>query len=470
MSQKKETTVLVLSLIITLAAVSAGFWWLTNNSGIKLGNLFKTDSSISEPNKDKSVEDRISLGDKILISGISSPPKQAGVEAIASKNYQSAIANFQAAIKVNRNDPEALIFLNNARIENKKSYTIAVLVPIGSDVNSSLEMLRGVAQAQNEINSSGGVKGVSLKVAIANDENNPEIAKKIATTLVQNSEVLGVVGAYASDVTLAAGSVFQSGQLVAISPTSTSVKLSSFGSYIFRTVPSDYVAARALANYMVTKLKQQNVAVFFNSKSSYSQSLKSEFVTAVSLSGGQVKSEFDLSQPNFSAAKSIEQATKQQVKVLMLASNTDTLDKALQVVQINRKQLALLAGDDAYTPKTLEVGGESAVGMVVAVPWHIDAQPNSVFARTSRSLWDGATVNWRTALAYDATEALIKAIERNPTRTGIQQALSSPDFSPTGASGSIGFLASGDRNSSVQLVKIVPGNRSGTGYDFVPVP
>lgn len=221
---------------------------------------------------------------------------------------------------------------------------------------------------------------------------------------------------------------------------------------------------------MITKLKQQNVAVFFNSKSSYSQSLKSEFVTAVSLSGGQVKSEFDLSQPNFSAAKSIEQATKQQVKVLMLASNTDTLDKALQVVQINRKQLALLAGDDAYTPKTLEVGGESAVGMVVAVPWHIDAQPNSVFARTSRSLWDGATVNWRTALAYDATEALIKAIERNPTRTGIQQALSSPDFSPTGASGSIRFLASGDRNSSVQLVKIVPGNRSGTGYDFVPVP
>ncbi|HEY9691749.1 MAG TPA: ABC transporter substrate-binding protein [Oculatellaceae cyanobacterium] len=469
MSQKNETTVLVLSLLITLAAVGAGFWWLTNKSGINLGNLIKTGSPISESSQDKSVEDRISFGDKILITGISSPPKQAGVDAIASKNYQSAVANFQAAIKVNRNDPEALILLNNARIENKKSYTIAALVPIGSDVNGSLEILRGVAQAQNEINQAGGVKGVPLKIAIANDENNPEIAKKIAATLVQNSEVLGVVGPYASDVTLAAGSVFQSGQLVAISPTSTSVKLSSFSRYIFRTVPSDYVAARALANYMITQLKQQNVAVVFNSKSSYSQSLKSEFVTAVSLSGGQVSSEFDLSQPNFSAAKSVEQATKQQVKVLMLAANTDTLDKALQVVQINRLRLTLLAGDDAYTPKTLEVGGASAVGMIVAVPWHIDAQPNSVFARTSRILWGGA-VNWRTALAYDATEALITAIERNPTRAGVQQALSSPDFSTIGASGVVRFLPSGDRNSSVQLVKIVPGTRSGTGYDFVPVP
>ena len=129
----------------------------------------------------------------------------------------------------------------------------------------------------------------------------------------------------------------------------------------------------------------------------------------------------------------------------------------------------MLAGDDAYTPKTLEVGGESAVSMIVAVPWHIDAQPNSVFARTSRILWGGA-VNWRTALAYDATEALIIAIERNPTRAGVQQALSSPDFSATGASGIVRFLPSGDRNSSVQLVKIIPGNRSGTGYDFVPVP
>ncbi|MGB3207585.1 MAG: ABC transporter substrate-binding protein [Crinalium sp.] len=469
MSQKNETTVLVLSLLITLAAVGAGFWWLTNQSGINLGNLTKTNSPQSESSKNKSVENQISWGDKSLIPGISSSQKQAGVEAIATKNYQSAVANFQAAIKVNRNDPEALIYLNNARIENKKSYTIAVLVPIGNDVNGSLEILRGVAQAQNEINSSGGVKGVPLKVAITNDENNPEIAQQIATTLVQNSEVLGVVGPYASDVTLAAGNVFQSGQLVAISPTSTSVKLSSFGSYIFRTVPSDYVAARALANYMITQLKQEDVAVFFNSKSSYSQSLKAEFVTAVSLSGGQVKSEFDLSQPNFSSAKSVEQAIKQQVKVLMLAANTDTLDKALQVVQANGKRLALLAGDDAYTPKTLEVGGEAAVGMIVAVPWHIDAQPNSVFARTSGSLWGGA-VNWRTALAYDATKALITAIELNPTRTGIQQALSSPDFLTVGASGNIRFLASGDRNSSVQLVKIVPGTRSGTGYDFVPVP
>lgn len=107
--------------------------------------------------------------------------------------------------------------------------------------------------------------------------------------------------------------------------------------------------------------------------------------------------------------------------------------------------------------------------MVLAVPWHVNGDPTSAFPRQSKQLW-GADVNWRTALSYDATRALSAALERNPTRTGVQQALSSSDFSTTGASGTIQFLQSGDRNAPVQLVKIVPGSRSGTGYDFVPVP
>ncbi|MEH1843736.1 MAG: ABC transporter substrate-binding protein [Nostoc sp.] len=463
MSQKNETTILALALLLTVGIVSGGFWWFSNN-GIKIGNTIIPNQ---ETGNNLSLQDRISFGEKSLTPGDISPVKKEGVQAIAAKSHDQAIANFTAALKSNRNDPEALIFLNNARISSK-SYTIMASVPIGTDPNTSLEILRGIAQAQNQVNSSGGVKGVPLRVGIANDDNNPAIAKQIATALVKNQEVLGVVGLYASDVTLAAGTVYDAGQLVAISPTSTSVKISNFSRYVFRTVPSDFMAARSLANYMVKTLQKKNAVVFFNSQSNYSQSLKSEFVSSVSLEGGQVSSEFDLSKVDFSAAKSVEQATKQGAEVLMLAANTETLDKALQVVQINQKRLTLLAGDDVYTVKTLEIGREQAAGMVVAVPWHIDSDPKSDFPQKSRQLW-GGDVSWRSALSYDATVALIEALKRNPTRSGVQQALLSSDFSATGASGTIRFLASGDRNAPVQLVKIVPGSRSNTGYDFEPV-
>ena len=464
MSQKNETTILALALLLTVGIVGGGLWWFTNGSGFKIDN---TIISNQETGSNPSLENRISFGENTLTPGDISPAKKEGVQAIAAKSYDKAIANFTAALKSNRNDPEALIFLNNARI-GSKSYTIVASVPFGTDPNISLEILRGIAQAQNQINRSGGVKGVPLKVGIANDDDKPEIAKQIASSLVSNSEVLGVVGPNTSDSTLAAGTIYNSGQLVAISPTSTSVKISNFSHYVFRTVPSDFMAARSLANYMVKTLQKKNAVVFFNSQSNYSQSLKSEFVSSVSLEGGQVSSEFDLSKVDFSAAKSLEQATKQGAEVLMLAANTETLDKALQVVEINQKRLTLLAGDDVYTVKTLEIGREQATGMVLAVPWHIDSDPKSDFPQKSRQLW-GGDVSWRSALSYDATVALIEALKRNPTRSGVQQALFSSDFSATGASGTIRFLASGDRNAPVQLVKIVPGSRSGTGYDFEPV-
>ena len=140
----------------------------------------------------------------------------------------------------------------------------------------------------------------------------------------------------------------------------------------------------------------------------------------------------------------------------------------MQVVQANQKRAMLLGGDDVYAPRTLEAGSTNAVGMVVAVPWHIQAHLRSPFVIESKKLW-GADVNWRSAIAYDATQAFIAGLQKDPTRTGIQKAFSSPEFSASGASQPIRFLPSGDRNTKVQLVKIEPGTRSGTGFDFVPL-
>jgi branched-chain amino acid transport system substrate-binding protein len=474
MSQKNETAVLVLSLLFTIGLAGAGIWWLTSRGGITPGGLSPENQTFSKPptgnspESEQAIQQRLSTGKKLLIPDGATTTKQAAVQAIASGNYNAAISDLEASLKTNRNDPEALIYLNNARIGNQKSYTIAVAVPIGADLNGAKEILRGVAQAQNEVNQSGGINGTPLKVLIANDDDNPKIASQIASALANNSEVLGVIGHFSSDATLAASKIYQQNQLVAISPISTSVQLSGIGSNIFRTVPSDRFAANSLSRYMLTKLQKKKAAVFFNSASNYSKSLKSEFTTALYGDGGQVVSEFDFAKGNFNATESFKSAIAQGAEVIMLAADTATLDQALQVVQVNAKRLPLLAGDDVYTAKTLQIGGAGAVNMVLAVPWHILADPQSSFPQTSKQLWN-AEVSWRTALAYDAAIALIAGLGRNPTRTGIQQALSAPDFSAQGASGPIRFLPSGDRNRAVQLVIVKPGTRTSYGYDFVPI-
>ena len=418
---------------------------------------------------DAELKGRFSQGEKILIPQTTTPEKKMAVAAFAQSNYNHAVSLFSTSLKTLVNDPEALIYLNNARIGKEKSYSIAVSVPIGSDVNAAQEILRGVAQAQEQINQAGGIDRIPLKVQIINDDNDPEIAKQVAQALSQDREILGVVGHYASDVTLATAEIYQEGELVTISPISTSVKLSNLSPYLFRTVPSDYVAGRSLAKYMLENLQQKNVAVFYNSQSNYSESLKSEFMAAVALGGGRVVHTFDLSDPNFSAANSFQQAVAGGAEVIMLAANTGTLDKALQVVEVNHQRLSLLAGDDVYAPKTLQVVGESAQDMVLAIPWHSKNNPNTEFVHNADRLW-GGEVNWRTAMAYDAAQALINAIalNPNPTRIAIQKTLADPHFSTAGANGQVHFLPSGDRLKSIELVKV----RSGKGnfnYKFTPI-
>ena len=414
------------------------------------------------------LEERISFGEKILVSELTNPDKQAGVRAFAAGDFTTAVTKLEASLESYPNDPEALIYLNNARIGNRKSHSIAVSVPIDSLMFNALEILRGVAQAQAENNSNGGVAGIDLKVAIAADDNNPEMTKQLGAVLGKNDDILGVVGPLSSDASLVAGEAYRKEQLVAISPTSTSVKLSNFSPYFFRTAPNDTVAAQALANYAIDELQVEKAAIFFNSKSGYSQSLKEEFLAAITQRGGSIVTAIDLSSPDFKAAEGIAIAKNNGAEVLMLAPDSPKLDRALEVVKANKGKLPLLGGDAVLQAKTREIGGKNGVGMVLASPWASGGESQSDFIVNARSLW-GESVGWRAALAYDATKTLIAALETNPTRIGIQKALTAPGFSANGSSGIVRFFSSGDRIARVELVQLVSVPNDKYGYNFVPI-
>lgn len=474
MTQKNETPVLLLSLLATIFLIAGLIWWLGNrlNFGgvVESGNPTQPDGNVATPNRPRSLSDRFSAGERLLVTEGATAEKQAGVNALANGDYDQAVAELEQHFqeRQNRNDPEALIYLNNARIGNQQSYTIAVSVPVENSQNAALEILRGAAHAQNEINEAGGINGVPLRVVIVSDDNDPEVVEEVANALVDDSSVLGVVGHFGSEASLAGAEIYEQGGLVMVSPTSTSVQLSSLGDYVFRTVPNDRFTASTLANYMVDDLQEQNAVVYYNSGSDYSTSLKNQFITALSTGGGQVVEEFDVSDASFDARSTLQQAEQRGAEVLVLATNTPTLDQALQVIRENRGDRPVLGGDSLFNIRVLEDGQRDAEGMVVAVPWVISSNSQSEFVADSRDLW-GGDVNWRTAMSYDAIQVLIEGLSRDPSRQGIQQALSEPNFEVEGATGIIRFLSSGDRNQPMQLVVVEPGSRAGLDYDFVAV-
>lgn len=70
-------------------------------------------------------------------------------------------------------------------------------------------------------------------------------------------------------------------------------------------------------------------------------------------------------------------------------------------------------------------------------------------------------------------QVIIAGLKQNPslTRDGLQQFISQKDFSVEGATGSVKFKPSGERDDENQIIllKVQPAN-SLTGYDFTPTP
>ena len=422
-------------------------------------------------------ENHLSEGKKILIPGSILSEKQNGVKAFADGKYSEAISLFEQARKKEPRDPETLIYLNNARIaaQNLPAYTIAVVAPLDSrtnDVNESgEELLRGVAQVQDEVNQGQKINGKSLKVAIADDADEEEQGTQIANVLTAQSDILAVVGHLSSSVTLKTAPVYEKGKLVLVSPTSTSEYISKSGDFIFRTVSRDRVTAQSLSSYLLNRARQQTVAVFYNPGNPYSQSLRDQFQTNFTSGGGKVVEEFDLSNPVFNPAIAVDKAQTQGSTALVLFPNTSTRNQAIKVIEANRDGSCMVGGDTVYNSQTLKEAGKEVVGrLVVATFWHRLNSRNLEFPKDAENLWQ-APVSPRTASAYDATRAVIEALKTLPeaNRLSVQKALADPKFNTIGATGNISFDNNGDRKErTLQLVAVVPSSNN-SAYEFVPI-
>lgn len=413
------------------------------------------------------IANRISLGNQILLTSYATPDKQAGVQAFAEGNYQAAAQYFQKSLQQNRNDPETIIYLNNARASNGSSLKIAVSVPIGSNPNVAQEILRGVAHAQDEINTSGSINGAKLQVEIVNDDNSPEVVREAAKTLTKDPSILAVIGHNASNASLEAAPIYQQEKLVMVTPTSFANNLSGFGSYIFRTVPNISLMAAPLAEYVVRTERTTNIAVCYDSQAPDNISFKDEFVASLTAAGGKlVPTVCDFSLPSFNPESAIADAVSKGAQGLMLAPHIDRIDRAISLARISRGKLPLYGSTTLYTFQTLKDGQKDVDGLVLPVPWHPDTNPGSRFPENARQRW-GGIVNWRTATSFDATQAVIAGLRQSNTREGLQQALRNASFSTAGSSEDVKFLPTGDRAGKPILVQVK--QRGSTGYNFVPL-
>jgi eukaryotic-like serine/threonine-protein kinase len=423
---------------------------------------------IPRPTCDLVIGDKISCGEEELIQSIqenTSNPDQKGdgTKQMIKGDYKAAFELFKTAFeRSNAKDPETLIYKNNARINmtpelKNNKVTIVAVAPIGlpEAKGRAISILRGIAQAQeNAIDTFQ----LGLEVIIVDDKNNRDQARSLAENFTKRKQILGGVGHASSEALIASINVYEARQMVFVAAASTSEQLSSYalkkGHIFFRSLPSNRINALYMNRLVSKDLKQEKVALYYSSGSSYSVSLASSFREVADVYGltvvndGDEKnvkdSHFDISGGNFNAKKSLQYAKNKGATVHILIPDASIkeasgvspgVQNSTDLVRENCGTDWIVAADSlAGSPEYLkpDIVDCTKERMLFSAAWDPSADYQSELLR----FWQDpksselSPVDWRTFTSYKATWILATALkdDRERTRDSLRKILSSPTF------------------------------------------
>ncbi|MFI5755226.1 branched-chain amino acid ABC transporter substrate-binding protein [Streptomyces sp. NPDC051569] len=240
------------------------------------------------------------------------------------------------------------------------------LSPLGQGIKNSVDLAAKTANKNNE------VPGVEFKVEALDDQAVPASGQANATKLVGDKNVLGVVGPLNSGVAQSMQGVFNSANLLEVSPANTNPSLSQgdnwgkgefkrpFKTY-FRTAATDVVQGKFAAQYYFNDAKKSKVFIV-DDKQTYGAGLAAIFAEEFKRLGGKVvgTDHITVKETDFSS-------TADKVK----ASGADSVyfggqypEGGLLSDQIKKTgaKIPTMGGDGIYDPNFIAASGESNEG------------------------------------------------------------------------------------------------------------
>jgi branched-chain amino acid transport system substrate-binding protein len=366
------------------------------------------------------------------------------------------------------------------------TYTIAYEGPLsGGDAQLGLNMKYAVELAVNQANSGTSQFGklpFTLKFTAADDQGSGTISPSVATSLVDNSGVVAVVGPAFSGATKAAEPTFSAANLATVTPSATNPALATEGwGNFFRVVADDNAQGPADADYMADTLHLTSVYVV-NDASAYAVGLAGAFtpearakgmkVTSQQVPGTTQCSEGTGSVTEYPAAASVVKTSGAQA-VFYAGYYCGFADfaKALRSAGFTGQ---LFSDDGSLDPHYVSGAGTSvAAGTLISCPCQdLTTNPAAASFVSQFKTLAGFAIGTYSGEAYDATNTIISVMKSiaaasgasSITRAAVVAGLKTVTY--TGLTKTIKFESNGDIAGTAEYVyKVEP---SGTITEVGP--
>jgi len=296
----------------------------------------------------------------------------------------------------------------------------------GSEATFGISTRNAIELAINEVNAAGGVKGKKIEIRVYDNQSKPEEAANAANRLINQDNVLLILGEVASTNSIAMATKAQPAKVPMISNASTNPKVTEIGDYIFRVCFIDPFQGYVMAKFAHDNLKLNKVAVLRDLGSDYSQGLADVFERKFTEMGGKIVAgeTYTKGSTDFrSQLTAIKRASPDAIYIPGYYNDIGLIARQARELGITAK---LMGGDGWDSEKLFELGGSAVEGSYFSNHYSPD-DPNprvQKFIAAYKKAY-GSVPDSLAALGYDAAMVAVDAIKRAPSfdRAAIRDAI-----------------------------------------------
>ncbi len=304
------------------------------------------------------------------------------------------------------------------------------------------QMRRGAEQAVKDINAAGGVLGKKLKLEIGDDQCDPKQAVAVANQMV-NKGVKFMAGHFCSGSSIPASQVYQTENILMISPGSTNPKLTERGmSNVFRVCGRDDQQGQVAGDFIADKFKGKRIAVVHD-KQAYSQGLAEETMKQLKKRGVSLAMTGTVTPKEKDYSAIVTRLKKNRIDILFYGGYH--AEAGLIVRQMREQGLTtrLVSGDALVTQEFWNITGKLGEGTLMT--FSPDPRKNpKVAPLVAQFKAQGFSAEGYTLYTYAAIQVFAQAAERagGTDAAKLREQLHGSKFDTV--LGTIGFDAKGD--------------------------
>jgi len=299
-----------------------------------------------------------------------------------------------------------------------------------------------------------------IRYIFEDDQGSPEAAANAFRKLIDQDEVIAILGSVMSSCTLAGAPIAQDAGIPTISPTSTAVQVTRTGDYIFRSCFLDPFQGAVVATFSTNDLKAKTAAVIFDNANDYTKGLAEAFRESFEKLGGKV-----VAYESFTDESKTVDFSAQLTKIKSANPDVIFLDAYYSAAALMAKQarglgitVPFVGADGWDSAEFTKLGGEAIEGGHFCNHYSPE-DPRPIVQNFVKKYAEtyGATPDALATLAYDAALILLDSLERAGSTDGaaIRDAISATDLECV--SGQITFDEYGDPLKKAAIIKVENG-------------